>query len=106
MRQKLISQLKELLKNQQKGFGILLLEHSKMCALCASLQTISIKFGLEWKDTFVVMDTASESNCPNNAMQLNTLVCKERPAEYEDFGSGVLEARNIGVLLVKILFVD
>jgi hypothetical protein len=39
-------------------------------------------------------------------MQLNTLVCKERPAEYEDFGSGVLEARNIGVLLVKILFVD
>jgi hypothetical protein len=52
------------------------------------------------------MDTASESICPNNAMQLNTLVCRERPAEYEDFGSGVLEARNIGVLLVKILFVD
>ncbi len=65
-----------------------------------------IRFGLEWKDTFVVMDTASESICPNNAMQLNTLICKERSAEYDDFGSGVLEARNIGVLLVKILFVD
>ena len=87
-------------------FGIHLLEHPKMCVFCASLQTISIKFGLEWKDTIVVMDTASESICPNIAMQLNTLVCKERPAEYEDFGSGVLEARNIGVLLVKILFVD
>ena len=65
-----------------------------------------IRIGIEWKDTCVVMDTALESICSNNAMQLNTLICRERPAEYDDFGSGVLEARNIGGLLVKILFVD
>ena len=32
---------------KRHSFGIRLLEHSKMCVLCASLQTISIKFGLE-----------------------------------------------------------
>jgi len=45
--------------------------------LCTSLQTNSIEFGLECKDTFVVMDTASEPSCSNNAMQLDTLIRRE-----------------------------
>ncbi len=73
--------------------------------LCTSLQTNSIESGLEWKDTLVVMDTTSEPSS-NNAMQLDTLIRRERSVKYQDIGSGVLEARNIGVLLVKILFVD
>ena len=76
MRQKLTSQLEELLKNQRRGFGIILLEHSRMCVMHI-LPTISIKFdwnGIEWKDTYVVMNTTSESICPNNAMQLDTLI--------------------------------
>ena len=77
-----------------------------MYEFCTSLQTNSIEFGLEWKDTLVVMDTALEPSCSNNAMQLDTLVRRERSVKYQDIGSGVLEARNIGVLLVKILFVD
>ena len=79
MRQKLISQLEELLKNQRRGFGILLLEHSRMCAryahLCLQFQSDSI--GMEWKDTYVVMNTTSKSSCSNNAMQLNTLIRRE-----------------------------
>ena len=51
MRQKLISQLEELLKNQQRGSGILLLKHSKMCAcyahLCLQIQSYSDWNGLE-----------------------------------------------------------
>ena len=45
-----------------------------VCALWISSHTDSIKFGLDWKDTYVVMNTASESSCPNNAMQLSTLI--------------------------------
>ena len=48
-----------------------------VCVLCTSLHTNSIEFGMEWKDAFVVMDTATESVCSSNTMQLNTLICKE-----------------------------
>ena len=66
-----------------------------------------IRIGMEWKDAFVVMDTASESVCSSNTMQLNTLICKERPAEYlilvqECWRRGTM----LKILLVKILFVD
>ena len=51
-----------------------------VCVLCTSLPTISIRFDwneMEWKDTYVVMNTTSESSCSNNAMQLDTLIRRE-----------------------------
>ncbi len=79
MRQKLTSQLEELLKNQRRGFDIILLEHSRMYAcyahLCLQFQSNSI--GMEWKDTYVVMNAAAESSCSNNGMRLDTLIRRE-----------------------------
>ncbi len=65
----------------------------------------AIKHGLEWKDTYVVMDTAAESSVFNNPMLFDTLARRPEIFKYPGIGSGVLEARHHGVFLNK-LYVD
>ncbi len=62
-----------------------------------------IRIRMEWKYTYVVMNTTSESSCPNNTMQLDTLICRESPAKSQNIASG---GTMLKILLVKILFVD
>ena len=96
MRQKLISQLEELLKNQQRGFSILLLEHSKMCAcyahLCLQIQSNSDWNGMErcfrrygYGFRIFLFEQHDAIEHPN----LQRATCR-----VSDFGSEVLEARN------------
>jgi hypothetical protein len=61
----------------------------------------AIKYGLEWKDTYVVMDTAAESSLFNNPMLLDTLARRPEISKYQGIGFGVLEARHHGVFLNK-----
>ncbi len=65
----------------------------------------AINCGLEWKDTLVVLDTAAESSCFNNAMLLNSLARRQQPLRYQSIGSGVLESKHHGVFVNK-LWVD
>jgi hypothetical protein len=65
----------------------------------------AIKYGLEWKDTYVAMDTAAESSCFNNPMLFDTLMRRQNPATFQGIGSGVLEAKHYAAFLNK-LYVD
>ncbi len=62
----------------------------------------AIKYGLEWRDTYVVLDTAAESSCFNNPMLLDALMRRQNPAQYQGIGSGLLEAKHYGIFLNKL----
>ncbi len=61
-------------------------ESSSIHELYTSIHS-AIKYGLEWRDTYVVLDTAAESSCFNNPMLLDTLMRRQNPAQYQGIGS-------------------